>query len=169
MRKPSGRDATFSARRPVARLAVFLPALILASCGGSQFGAVITVPNWVVVSDLNGDGIVDVAVAAAQIDQTGLTQKPGLLGVELNSKTTPGAFGMGVNYATSAAPPSGLAVGDLSGTGTHDLVVSNLNAGTLSVFKETSATSGTYAQATTITVGGAPNDEIGRASCRERV
>ncbi len=147
-----------SARHPAARLAAFLPALLLGSCGGSNLGAVITVPNWVVVADLNGDGLPDVAVVAAQIDETGLTQKPGLLGVELNSQATPGVFGVGTNYVTSGAPPSGLAVGDLSGTGTHDLVSSNLNAGTLSVFKETSATSGSYAQATTITVGGAPND-----------
>jgi hypothetical protein len=149
---------SFSARHLAARLAVLLPALLLGSCGGSDIGAVVTVPNWVIVADLNGDGIPDVAVVAAQIDETGLTQKPGLLGVELNSKTSPGTFGAGTNYVTSASPPSGLAVGNLSGTGTHDLVVANLNAGTLSVFKETSATSGAYAQATTITVGGGPND-----------
>ncbi len=146
------------ARRSAARLSVFLPALLLASCGGSNLGAIITVPNWAVVADLNGDGLPDVAVVVAQIDQTGLTQKPGLLGIELNPKASPGQFGSGTNYETSAAPPSGLAVGDLSGTGTHDLVVSNLNAGTLSVFKETSPTSATYAKAVTITVGGGPND-----------
>jgi FG-GAP-like repeat/FG-GAP repeat len=149
---------SFSARQSAARLAVFLPAVILASCGGSNLGAIVTVPNWVVVADLNSDGVPDVAVVAAQIDETGLTQKPGLLGVELNSKATPGQFGVGANLPTSAAPPSGLAVGDLSGTGTHDLVVSNLNAGTLSVFMETSPTSGAYGKATTITVGGGPND-----------
>jgi hypothetical protein len=143
---------------PAARLAILLPAMVLGSCGGDSTGAIITVPNWVIVADLNNDGLMDVAVVAAQIDETGLTQKPGLLGVELNSKTSPGAFGVGTNYVTSAAPPSGLAVGDLSGTGTHDLVVANLNAGTLSLFKETSPTSGAYAQAVTITVGGGPND-----------
>jgi hypothetical protein len=143
---------------PAARLAILLPAMVLGSCGGDNTGAIITVPNWVIVADLNNDGLMDVAVVAAQIDETGLTQKPGLLGVELNSKTSPGTFGVGTNFQTSAAPPSGLAVGDLSGTGTHDLVVANLNAGTLSVFKETSPTSGAYAQAVTITVGGGPND-----------
>ncbi len=38
------------------------------------------------------------------------------------------------------------------------MVVANLNAGTLSVFLETSATSGTYGGATSIAVGGNPND-----------
>jgi hypothetical protein len=143
---------------PAARLAILLPALVLGSCGGDSTGAIITVPNFLVVADLNNDGLMDVAIVVAQIDETGLTQKPGLLGVELNSKTSPGTFGVGTNYVTSSAPPSGLAVGDLSGTGTHDLVVANLNAGTLAVFKETSPTSGAYAQAVTITVGGGPND-----------
>ncbi len=149
---------SISVRRPAARLALLLPALMLGSCGGNNTGAIVTVPNWVVVADLNGDGLPDVAVVAAQIDETGLTQKPGLLGVELNSKTAPGVFAVGTNYVTSAAPPSGLAVGDLSGTGTHDLVSANLNAGTVSVFKETSPTSGAYAQAVAVTVGGGPND-----------
>ena len=144
--------------RPTARLALILPLLALSSCGGSNTGSVITVPNSVIVADLNGDGVVDVATVAAQIDETGLTQKPGLLGVVLNSKSSPGTFGLGTNYVTSSAPPSGLAVGDLSGTGTHDLVVANFNAGTLSVFKETSPTSGAYAAAVTITVPGNPND-----------
>lgn len=150
--------SSLSVRHPAARLAFLLPALLLGSCGGNNTGAIVTVPNAVVVADLNGDGLPDVAVVAAQIDETGLTQPPGLLGVELNSKSTPGVFAAGVNYVTSSAPPSGLAVGDLSGTGTHDLVVANLNAGTVSVFKETSPTSGSYSKATTVTVGGGPND-----------
>jgi hypothetical protein len=99
-----------------------------------------------------------VAVGGAQIDETGLTQKPGLLRVSMNTKSTPGTFAGPVNYVTSAAPPSGLAVGDLTGTGSHDMVVANLNAGTLAVLMETSPTSGTYAAAKTINVGGQPND-----------
>ncbi|HTY94732.1 MAG TPA: VCBS repeat-containing protein [Steroidobacteraceae bacterium] len=141
-----------------ARLLLVLPALALASCGGSGVGTLITVPNSVVVGDFNGDGVVDVAVARAQIDETGITQKPGLLSIILNTKSKPGTFLAAVNYNASSSPPSGLAVGDLTGNGSHDMVVANLNAGTLSVFMETSPTSGTYGAATTISVGGQPND-----------
>jgi hypothetical protein len=116
------------------------------------------VPNSVVAADLRGNGVMDVVVASAQIDETGLTQKPGLLGVILNSTSSPGTFAGIINYVSSSAPPSGLAVGDLTGTGSHDLVVANLNAGTVAVFMETSPTSGAYGAAQTITVGGQPND-----------
>jgi hypothetical protein len=149
----------FSPRRPAYRLLLVLPLLALGSCGNDNLGAVITVPNAVVVADLNGDGLLDVAVVGAQIDQTGLTQPPGLLGTMLNIAATPGEFAPVVQYETSSAPPSGLAVGDLTGNGSHDLVVANFNAGTLSLFLETTPTSAVYNnKAITITVGGHPND-----------
>jgi hypothetical protein len=148
----------FCARYPAARLLLILPALALANCGGNDTGEVLTVPNSVVVADLTGNGFLDVAVAEAQIDQTGLTQKPGVLSVIMNTPATPGNFQPAVDYIASADPPSGLAVGDLSGTGTHDFVVASNAAGSLAVFMETSPTSGTYGAATTINVGGQPND-----------
>jgi FG-GAP-like repeat/FG-GAP repeat len=145
------------ARHPTVRVLALLPAFLLASCGDDT-GAIITVPNSVVVASLKDNGLLDIVIASAQIDETGLTQKPGLLGIMMNSPSAPGTFSGIVNYASSSAPPSGLAVGDLTGTGSHDLVVANLNAGTLSVFMETSPTSGTYGAPQTITVGGQPND-----------
>jgi hypothetical protein len=148
----------FFAPHPAYRLLLLLPLLALGSCGSDNLGAVITVPNSVVVADLSGDGLLDVAVVAAQIDQTGLTQPPGLLGTMMNVQATPGIFQGAVQYETSSSPPSGLAVGDLTGTGSHDLVVANFNAGTLSLFLETSPTSAVYNKAVNINVGGHPND-----------
>jgi len=147
----------FFSRYPAARLLLILPAIVVAGCGNNT-GAVITVPNQVVVGDLRNNGVMDIAVVEAQIDETGLTQPPGLLGIFLNTLATPGTFQTAVNYTTSTAPPSGLAIGDLTGTGSHDLVVANLNRGTLSVFMESSPTSGTYNAPITVTVGGQPND-----------
>jgi hypothetical protein len=147
------------ARQPTARVLVLLPALLVASCGDDT-GAIITVPNSVVVADLRGNGVLDVAIVSAQIDETGLTTKPGLLGIILNTASSPGTFGGVTNYVSSNAPPSGLAVGDLTGTGSHDMVVANFNAGTLAVFMETSPTSGNFNAATNITLpaGSQPND-----------
>jgi hypothetical protein len=142
---------------PTLRLAFVLPLLALGSCG-SDTGAIITVPNSVIVADLTGSKVLSVVTAAAVIDETGLTQKPGVIQVILNSASTPGDFAGQVDYDTSSAPPSGLAEGDLRGNGSHDLVVANLNDGTLSIFLETSPTSGAYGSPTTITVGGQPND-----------
>ncbi len=67
-----------SPRQPAARLIALLPVFVLASCGNDN-GAIITVPNSVVVADTRNNGVNDVAVVSAQIDETGLTQKPGLL------------------------------------------------------------------------------------------
>jgi FG-GAP-like repeat len=147
------------ARHPASRLLLVLPLLAMASCGNDS-GAVITVPNSVVVADLMGNGVQDVVVAAGQIDETGLTQQPGLMGTIMNSPSSPGSFSGITNYVSSSAPPSGLAVGDLTGTGTHDIVVANLNDDTLAIFLETSATSGIYNQAKTISLpaGSNPND-----------
>lgn len=147
-----------SATRSAARLGLLLPVFALASCGGSNTGAVITVPNSVVVADLRHAGVMDIVEAAAQIDETGLTQKPGLLSVILNTVSSPGNFAASVDYPTNSSPPSGLAVGDLTGNGSQDLVVANITTGTVSVFMETSPTSGAYGSPTTVTVGGQPND-----------
>jgi hypothetical protein len=149
---------SLSVSRPATRLWLLLPVIALASCGGNNTGAIITVPHSVVLADTRNIGVLDIILASAQIDETGLTQPPGLLDVILNSTVTPGDFAGGVTYQSSGSPPSGLAVGDLTGNGSKDMVVANITAGTLSVFMETTPTSGAYSAATTVTVGGQPND-----------
>jgi hypothetical protein len=139
------------------RLAFILPLLALGSCGNNT-GAVITVPNAVIAADLTGNGVISVVTAAAVIDETGISQKPGIIQVILNNPSSLGNFAGQVDYDSASTPPSGLAEGDLQGNGSHDLVVANLTAGTLSVLLQTSPTSGVYGKPTTINVGGQPND-----------
>ena len=133
---------------------------LLAACGGNSY-QVVNVPNSLVVADLKGRGVLDVAIAAAQIDETGLSTRNGFLGVILNSTSTPGtSFSSAVDYTAANAPPTGIATGDVMGTGAHDIVIANNANGTLSLLTETSPTSGTYNSAKSIPVGGHPNQII---------
>jgi len=133
---------------------------LLAACGGNSYG-IVTIPNSLVVADLTGNGFLDVAVATAQVDQTGLTHPNGFLGVMMNSTSSPGStFSGSVHYTTTSVPPSGIAIGDVMGTGGHDVVVANNANGTLSLLTETSPTSGQYNAAKSISVGGEPNQII---------
>ncbi len=133
---------------------------VIAGCGNNNY-AIVDVPNAVVLADLTGNGYLDVVAPAAQIDQTGLTQRPGYVAVMMNITTSPGStFGAAANYNSSGVPPSGVAIGDVMGTGGNDIVVANNANGTLSLLTETSPTSGAYNGATTINSGGQPNQII---------
>ena len=151
----------FMRRAAAARLALGAAALtFIAGCGGSSY-EIVNVPNSLVVADLTGNGYLDVATATAQVDETGLTERSGFLGVMMNSTTSPGSsFASAVTYTTNEGPPSGIAVGDVMGTGAHDIVVADNSKGTLSLFTETSPTSGQYNAAKTLTSGGQPNQII---------
>ena len=101
-------------------VAVALP-LLVASCGGNAPGTILAVPNRVAIADLNGDGLPDVVVVSAQIDQTGRTQNnPGFAAVILQNPSSKGNFEPTLHYETNGSP-SGLAVGDLEGSGMNDL------------------------------------------------
>jgi len=146
-------------RTALLRLAL-VPVLVaaLASCGGDT-GYIVGIPNRVGVADFNGDGRPDIAVATAQIDQLGIGTEPGYLGIIMQQSTgTAGNFNSQVTYQTTQAPPTGLVVGDLTGTGTQDVVVPSGANGTLSVFLQTGHETGVFQSAQHITVGGEPND-----------
>ena len=83
-------------------------------------------PYSVAIGDLDGDGTPDLAVAIRDDD----VSRSGAVSVLLN--TGEGAFGAGRVYPIRA-DPAAVAIGDLNGDDSADLVTANTYAGTLSV------------------------------------
>jgi hypothetical protein len=131
----------------------------LASCHyGSDYSFPTTnVPNSIAIADVDGDGTPDLLVATTA-DQ-GNVQNPGFANVILGNHSSPGTFHTGVHYATTGNNPSGIAVVDLTRSGSLDLVVANFAAGSVSVFMH-GASPGTYQTAVNVTTGGQPNQVV---------
>jgi hypothetical protein len=128
----------------------------LGSCGygsGYSFGT-IDVPNSIAIADVNGDGVPDLLVATT-VDQGNATN-PGVANVILGNKSPAGTFLKGAQYSTTGSDPSSIAVADLTGTGSLDLVIANFSSGSVSVFMH-GATPGTYMTAVNVATSGAPN------------
>jgi len=144
-----------SATRPAAVAAL----LLIASCGGNSNIYTLSAPNRVAIADFNGDGLNDLVVASAEIDQTGQNQNsPGLVGVILQNASSHGTFVATVDYQSSGNP-SGLAVADLTGSGSKDIVVANFSNGNVSVLRH-SGTAGQFQSALNFATGGSPNDVV---------
>ena len=89
-------------------------------------------PNSVAVGDLNGDGTLDLAVADFGPGTQRATTVSVLLGVGDGTFEPAQQFDAGVS-------PAYVVVGDLNGDGRLDLVVTNFDAGTVSVLLNTTA------------------------------
>jgi hypothetical protein len=129
-------------------------------CGGGCFigpQPTVNVPNSIAIADVNGDGVPDLLVATTA--DSGGFSNPGFANVILGSKSSPGTFDSGVQYATTGTNPSGVAVTDLTGSGHLDLVVSNSGSGSISVYIH-AATPGLYLPAVNIVTGGQPNQVV---------
>jgi hypothetical protein len=130
--------------------------LIGCKWGGGDDHATFRTPTSVAIADLNGDGVPDLALATSVVEDTG-DDRTGLASVFLQSSSTRGTFPGGADYSVATAP-SAIAVGDLTGSGTKDLVVANFNSGSISVLLQTAPGSGKYQAATAYSTGGSPND-----------
>ena len=133
--------------------------LSLASCGGDDSPPTTNVPNSVLIADFNADGIPDVAAATTAAAADGSTPNPGFASIFLQSRSDVGSFSGGKHFPTGNNPSS-IAVGDLTGLSSSDLVVANFLAGSVSVLLETAAASGDFLAASNISVGGHPNEVV---------
>ena len=131
----------------------------LASCHyGSNYSLpTIDVPNAIAIADVDGDGTPDLLVATTA-DQ-GNPHNPGFANVILGNHGSPGTFHTGVHYPTTGNDPSSIAVADLTGSGSQDLVIANFGTGSVSVFLH-GASPGTYQSAVDVPTGGEPNQLV---------
>lgn len=113
--------------------AVVAGAACLAGCGGSNLYSY-AAPAAVVTADFTGSGYDGVAVAQADINQLNASESPGYVAVALQDPSKPGTFQSSVHFGTQGNP-SAMAVGALT-SGTVDLVVANVNLGTVSVLMQ---------------------------------
>ena len=144
--------------------ALIVTSLTLSLIGCNWFGSgdngdnsTFRVPTSVAIADLNGDGLPDLALSTSVVRSLTGENRPGLASVFLQSSSSHGTF-QGPTDTGVDTSPSAIAVGDLTGTGTKDLVVANFNTGSVSVLLQTAPGSGKYQAPTAYTTGGSPND-----------
>lgn len=98
-----------------------------------------SLPRGLALGDVNRDSLLDVAVTNAAT---------GTVSVLLNSATRPGTLLPATPYASGAAGPVGLALGDVTGDKTVELVVADYSAKTgttLCLLRRTATGGSTYA------------------------
>ena len=117
-------------------VSVFLNTSTIGSITSSSFAAKVDFATAggafsVAIGDLDGDSKPDLAIAS----QSGTVSV--LRNISTSGSITTGSFGTHVDFALGANPQF-IAIGDLDGDGKPDLVVENLDDGTVSVLRNTS-------------------------------
>lgn len=142
--------------------------LVLASCGGSGDSTDLIPPFWspagIVVNDFDGDGRVDVAVAAAYV--AGPPPHPG--SIRIYRQSAAGTFNPPIDYSVGP-DPWGLSAGDVDGDGHLDLVAATPatvapqfnvigDTGGFSILRQNPASAGSFLSSQWVDTGGIAND-----------
>ncbi|MGY3091205.1 hypothetical protein ACVWYF_004271 [Hymenobacter sp. UYAg731] len=109
--------------------------VLLGTAGtGSLFATPVTYssggiePNFAVLSDINGDGRLDIVVG---------NNGSGSIGVLTGRAAQAGTFAPATTYSSGGNGPIGLAVADLNNDGRRDIAVANYTSGTVGVLLNT--------------------------------
>jgi FG-GAP-like repeat/FG-GAP repeat len=134
--------------------ALFTIPTFIAGCGGGGGAPPVTIQqNSVVVGDFNGDGRLDLAVAAARF--SGAASLSGEVELFFQDPARPGFF-FSPGLLAVGNDPSQLAAGDLNGDGVADLAVANTDSDSVSVILSNPARPGSFFPAVDYPCGAAP-------------
>jgi len=141
-------------------MALTVALLVVAACGGGDgggYGAIrpFDMQAGVIAEDLNGDGLVDVAVANTYI--AGPPPHPGTVRVYLHGTVGPRGFIAPTSYGVGADPWQ-VTVADLTADGVVDLAVTTPNSDQVWLLRQNPASPGSFLAAQDFATPRSPYD-----------